>query len=219
MLNTEEIRQRLNRFDGSKTDGIVIVPNPFDHDISQVGRTSIDLRLGRWFSLLQQTKTSAIDFAKIRNENAFTAAEGRSSFVPFGHPFVLHPSRFVLASTFEWLSLPDNVAAYISGKSALGRMGLIIETAAGIHPGFSGSITLELFNCGEVPIRIYPGMPVCQLFFHDVEGKISEENSAKGTKFGGRRKPSFGSYKPDARLSAMLDAAALETVNLFSKTP
>lgn len=218
MLNTDEVRQRLNRFDGSKTDGIVIVPNPFDHDATQIGRTSIDLRLGRWFCMLQQTKTSAIDFGAARNENAFSAAEGRSSFVPFGHPFVLHPNRFVLASTFEWLSLPGDVAAYISGKSALGRMGLIIETAAGIHPGFSGSITLELFNCGEVPIRIYPGMPVCQLFFHEVEGKMSDEISAKGTKFGGRRKPSFGSYKPDARLTAMLDVAASETNNLFGRS-
>jgi dCTP deaminase len=210
MLNTGEVEKRLNRHDAKSGDGIVIVPNPFEHDKSQIGRTSIDLRLGRWFSMLQQTKTSAIDFGAPRNENSFSAAEGRSSFVPFGHPFVLHPSSFVLASTFEWLKLPNNVAAYISGKSALGRMGLIIETAAGIHPGFSGCITLELFNCGEVPIRIYPGMPVCQLFFHEVDGTISDENSAKGTKFGGRRKPAFGGYEPDAKLAAMLDAAELE---------
>ncbi|MDH2382745.1 dCTP deaminase [Bradyrhizobium sp. CER78] len=217
MLNTDEVKRRLHRFDGTQSDGIVIVPNPFEHDATQIGRTSIDLRLGRWFSMLQQTKTSAIDFGVPRNENAFSASEGRSSFVPFGHPFVLHPGRFVLASTFEWLSLPNDVAAYISGKSALGRMGLIIETAAGIHPGFSGSITLELFNCGEVPIRIYPGMPVCQLFFHQVDGAVSKENSAKGTKFGGRRKPAFGSYKPDDALSSMLDVAAIDQ-DLFRRS-
>jgi hypothetical protein len=60
-------------------------------------------------------------------------------------------------------------------------------------------------------------MPVCQLFFHEVEGKVSEEISLKGTKFGGRRKPSFGAYKPDTRLSAMLDVAASETNNLFGR--
>jgi dCTP deaminase len=216
MLNTDEVKKRLHRFDGTQTDGIVIVPNPFERDETQIGRTSIDLRLGRWFAMIQQTKTSAIDFGISRNENEFSAAEGRASFVPFGHRFVLHPNRFVLASTFEWLSLPSDVAAYISGKSALGRMGLIIETAAGIHPGFSGSITLELFNCGEVPIRIYPGMPICQLFFHQVNGAISEENLAKGTKFGGRRKPAFGNYKPDAKLLAMLKAAA-EEEDLFPR--
>lgn len=210
MLNTDEVKNRLRHFDGEQTEGIVIVPNPFEHDDTQIGRTSIDLRLGRWFSMLQQTKTSAIDFGLSRNENEFSAAEGRSSFVSFGHPFVLHPNRFVLAATFEWLSLPNDIAAYISGKSGLGRMGLIIETAAGIHPGFSGSITLELFNCGEVPIRIYPGMPICQIFFHQVEGKITEASALKGTKFGGRRKPSLGSYQPDAKLSAVLRRAAGE---------
>ena len=217
MLNTEEVKRRIRKTDGDRSDGIVIVPNPFDHDPSQIGRTSIDLRLGRWFSMLQQTKTSAIDFGCPRNENAFSSAEGRSSFVPFGHAFVLHPNRFVLASTFEWLSLPNDVAAYISGKSALGRMGLIIETAAGIHPGFSGSITLELFNCGEVPIRIYPGMPVCQLFFHKVDGTISQESLSKGTKFGGRRKPAFGNYKPDDKLQSMLDVASSER-DLFGRS-
>lgn len=198
MLSTTEVRRRMTA-SNSAADKIVLVPDPFEVDEAQIGRTSIDLRLGRWFTLLQQTRTSLIDFAKARDEGAFSAREGKTSFVPFGQKFVLHPNRFVLASTFEWLTLPSNVAAYISGKSSLGRMGLIIETAAGIHPGFSGTITLELFNCGEVPVGIYPGMRICQLFFHDVIG----EHVNKRSSFGGRRKPAFGSYAPDRILTAM----------------
>ncbi|MBX3554627.1 dCTP deaminase [Chelatococcus sp.] len=180
--------------------GIVISPDPSETDPSQIGRTSIDLRLGRWFTLLQQTKTTFIDLAVARDENEFSSREGKTYYVPFGQKFVLHPNRFALASTFEWISLPNDVASYISGKSSLGRMGLIIETAAGIHPGFSGCITLELFNCGEVPIGIYPGMKICQLFFHEVTGKANP----KVTSFGGRRKPAFGSYTPDKKLERMI---------------
>ena len=197
MLSTSEVRKRADA-SIDPSDRISIVPDPFQDD-SQIGRTSIDLRLGRWFVLLQQTRTNLIDFAEQRNESKFTAREGRTSYVPFGEKFVLHPNRFVLACTFEWLSLPENIAAYISGKSALGRMGLIIETAAGIHPGFSGTITLELFHCGEVPIGIYPGMRICQLFFHEVNGG----SVSRSTSFGGRRKPAFGTYVPDRLLSAM----------------
>ncbi len=199
MLSTLEVRKRMTDNSLETSERIVLVPDPFEVDEAQIGRTSIDLRLGRWFTLLQQTRTSLIDFAKPRDEGQFSAREGKTSFVPFGQKFVLHPNRFVLASTFEWLALPSNVAAYISGKSALGRMGLIIETAAGIHPGFSGTITLELFNCGEVPVGIYPGMRICQLFFHEVAG----EKTVKKTSFGGRRKPAFGSYTPDKILEAM----------------
>ena len=200
MLSTLEVRRRMSENQASTSKRLTIVPDPFVKNMEQIGRTSIDLRLGRWLMLLQQTKASVIDFAETRDENKFSSRDAKTYYIPFGQKFVLHPNRFVLATTMEWLSLPDDVAAYISGKSSLGRMGLIIETAAGIHPGFSGCITLELFNCGEVPIGIYPGMRVCQLFFHEVEG----EKINKSTNFGGRRRPLFGSYTPDKKLDAML---------------
>lgn len=200
MLSTSEVHKRLRDAANPASSGIVMVPCPFSNDTNQIGRTSIDFRLGRWFTLIQQTKSSEIDFSQARSENRFAAYNGRSNYVPFGQKFVLHPNRFVLATTFEWLSLPGDIAAYISGKSSLGRMGLIIETAAGIHPGFSGCITLELFNCGEVPIAIFPGMKICQVFFHEVVGS----EVVKETHFGGRRKPAFGNYAPDGKLAAML---------------
>lgn len=93
-------------------------------------------------------------------------AEGRMFYVPFGSTFIVHPGRFVLAATLEWVRVPETLGGFITGKSTIGRRGLIIETAAGLHPCFSGCITLELANSGEVPIALVPGMRICQVFFH-----------------------------------------------------
>ena len=59
--------------------------------------------------------------------------------------------------------------AYVVGRSSWGRLGLIVATAIGVHPGFAGPLTLELRNLGETPLRLYPGQPIAQLFFHPVQ--------------------------------------------------
>lgn len=89
--------------------------------------------------------------------------------------------------------MPPSIGGHITGKSSVGRRGLVIETAAGLHPLFSGCITLELSNCGEVPVALVPGMPICQVFFHELSGA---EGDSKTT-FGGRRRPTFGPYNLD----------------------
>jgi dCTP deaminase len=92
----------------------------------------------------------------------------KSEYVPFGKHLVIHPHQFILAETFEFIRLPPHLAAYVIGRSTWGRLGLIVATAAGIHPGFSGTLTLELRNLGETPLALYPGQPIAQLFFHTV---------------------------------------------------
>ena len=73
-------------------------------------------------------------------------------------PFILHPGEFVLGSTYEVVSLPDDVAARVEGKSSLGRLGLLTHATAGfVDPGFSGHVTLELANVATLPIKLYPG--------------------------------------------------------------
>lgn len=191
MLGTEKINEYLEKDDPNER--LIICPNPFKLKSYKPSGASIDFRLGRWFLVMQQSKTNKIDLTVPREEKDFEYKEGKQYFVPFSKKFVLHPGRFVLAVTFEWLKLPSDLGAYVIGKSSLGRRGLIIETAAGIHPGFSGCLTLELYNCGEIPIVISPGMRVCQLFFHEVIGGPNVPNS----KFGGRRRPTFGGYEPD----------------------
>ena len=52
-------------------------------------------------------------------------------------------------------------------------MGLIIATATKVDPGFRGCITLEIINEGEVPLILYPGVPIAQLVFHEAAGPSS----------------------------------------------
>jgi len=95
----------------------------------------------------------------------------------------------------EWIRLPANLAAYVIGRSSWGRHGLIIATATGVHPGFTGCLTLELSNVGEIPITIKPGTPICQIFIHQAESgdpKLVDRSS-----FIGRRKPTLGIIEID----------------------
>jgi dCTP deaminase len=125
--------------------------------------------------------------------NARHAMRTSEHFVRFGDNFVLHPGRFVLGVTMEWLTLPRTLSGYVSGKSSLGRHGLVIETAAGLHPGFSGCLTLELANVGEVPIVISPGMEICQIFLHAIDKHECEDTGA----FSGQRKPAISLPRAD----------------------
>jgi dCTP deaminase len=192
MIGSERLKQLIASASNGSDSGLLIVPNPNDEAITS-GGASIDLRLGRWFLSIQQSKTNVIDLGKEQSIDEFEAREARTYYVPFGEKFVVHPGRFVLASTLEWVRMPTNLGGMITGKSTVGRRGLVIETAAGLHPGFSGCITLELANCGEVPIALAPGMRICQIFFHEVVGGARENR----TSVGGRRKPTFGPYKMD----------------------
>lgn len=106
--------------------------------------------------------------------------------VPFGKDFILHPHNFVLAVTLEWIRMPTHLSAHITGRSSWGRHGLIIETASGVHPGFTGCLTLEMANIGDVPIKIRPGTRICQLFFHDTTPHLEVEKQGSMI---GRRQP------------------------------
>jgi dCTP deaminase len=118
----------------------------------------------------------------------------KSHYVSFGSRFILHPRNFVLGVTLEWIRLPSDLAAYVIGRSSWGRRGLIIATAAGVHPGFTGCLTLELTNVGEIPIAIKPGMTICQLFLHDVSSKSEEIDKSP---FACSRRPRLGKITLD----------------------
>jgi dCTP deaminase len=120
-------------------------------------------------------------------------------FVPFGDRYILHPGQFILGITFEWLKFPSDLAGFVTGKSSWGRRGLIIETAAGIHPGFCGCLTLEIGNVGPVPIPLIPGMEICQVFFEKAHGRSSGAKS----QFDGRRRPVIGNIRVDDTLKKL----------------
>lgn len=176
MLSAEQI---LGWLDNSNPLKLGVIPAPDSVAIRDRSATSLDLRLGRWFRSFKQTHTPSFSLAPANKETLKT----KQHFIQFGRPFVIHPGSFVLGATLEWLSLPTGLSAYVTGKSTLGRHGLIIETAAGIHPGFSGCLTLELGNVGEIPLEIYPGMKICQVFFHEVEASaVGRSGIASGTR-------------------------------------
>lgn len=203
MLSAVEIAKALAA-DAPATERLTVVPWPDATDLQDRGGTSIDLRLGRWFRSFKQTRTKSVSLAGFDDEPPSRTSEisrTKQYFVPFGDSYVLHPGRFVLGVTLEWLRLPSGLSGYVSGKSSLGRHGLVIETAAGLHPHFSGCLTLELANVGEVPLEIFPGMKICQIFMHRV---TPSEHSSLG-EFSGRRKPSLSSPRADDVLRKLRD--------------
>ena len=80
--------------------------------------------------------------------------------------------------------------------------GLIVATAAGVHPGFTGCLTLELSTVGEIPIVIKPGLRISQLFFHSVL-KSDNHATVDASQFNARRTPALGNVKQD-RISRAL---------------
>ncbi|GAA3737775.1 dCTP deaminase [Spinactinospora alkalitolerans] len=120
--------------------------------------SSIDVRLDRYFRVFENHKYPHID-PSVEQPDLTRLVE------PDGdEPFILHPGEFVLASTHEVVTLPDDIASRLEGKSSLGRLGLLTHSTAGfIDPGFSGHVTLELSNVATLPIKLFPGMKVGQL--------------------------------------------------------
>jgi dCTP deaminase len=103
----------------------------------------------------------------------------------------------VLGSSFEQISLPDDLVARIEGKSSLGRLGLLIHSTAGfIDAGFSGHITLELSNVANLPITLYPGMKIGQVSFlrMTTPADVPYGSAKVGSKYQGQRGPTPSRY-------------------------
>jgi dCTP deaminase len=131
---------------------------PLDMDLLQP--SSFDVRIDRFFRLFDNHKYAFIDPAEQQDDLT------RLVEVAADEPFILHPGEFVLGSTYEFVSLPDNIAARLEGKSSLGRLGLVTHSTAGfVDPGFNGHVTLELSNMATLPIKLWPGMKIGQLCF------------------------------------------------------
>jgi dCTP deaminase len=174
VLSGSELRRRLKTRDLSKR----LVVSPILEPDEQVkdDRASIDVRLGFEFALMSPSLIGAIDemaFGPKAQRHLELAKLYSRSYVPFGKALVIHPHQFILAGTLEYLRLPRDLMSYVVGRSTWGRLGLTIATAIGIHPGFAGTLTLELRNLGEIPLTLHPGDTVAQLFFHLIDGPES----------------------------------------------
>ena len=161
-LGTNSIVDALNEKDPSKR--LFVTPLL---DKKQIGSASIDVRLGFDFVTVKRGNVGVFDPA------SDARAPGRFRSLHLLNqcsPFFLHPNEMALASTLEYVRLPVTLSAYVTSRSKWGRLGLVIATATAIHPEFTGTITLELVNHGNVPLVLYPGLAVAQIIFHQTEG-------------------------------------------------
>lgn len=153
--------------------------------------SSIDVRIDNMFRIFRNHDRRVIDVKEDLSDLTEIVE------VDNGEAFVLHPGEFVLASTLEAISLPDDLVARIEGKSSLARLGLLIHSTAGfIDPGFSGHITLELANVATLPITLYPGMKIGQISFQHMTtpADVPYGSSAIGSKYQGQRGPTPSRY-------------------------
>ncbi|WP_101523256.1 dCTP deaminase [Nocardioides houyundeii] len=148
--------------------------------------SSVDIRLDRYFRVFENHRYPHIDPAADQFDlTRMVEPQGDEAFI-------LHPGEFVLGSTYEVCSLPDDIAARVEGKSSLGRLGLLTHATAGfVDPGFSGHVTLELANVATLPIKLYPGMKIGQLCFFRLSSPAEHPyGSAKyGSRYQGQRGP------------------------------
>jgi dCTP deaminase len=158
--------------------------DPFEP--SMIQPSSIDVRLDRLFRVFDNHKYPHIDPAVDQSDLT------REVDVDPSEAFVLHPGEFVLGSTYEFVTLPDDIAARLEGKSSLGRLGLMTHSTAGfIDPGFGGHITLELANVATLPIKLYPGMKIGQLCFFKLTSPAENPYGSEkyGSRYQGQRGP------------------------------
>jgi dCTP deaminase len=156
------------------------------YDPKMVQPSSIDVRLDKFFRTFENHKYAHIDPAEDQPDLT------RLVETPANEPFILHPGEFVLGSTYEVISLPDDLAGRLEGKSSLGRLGLLTHSTAGfIDPGFSGHITLELSNVANLPIKLWPGMKIGQLclFRLSTPAEHPYGSAIYGSKYQGQRGP------------------------------
>ncbi len=158
-------------------DEHTLVVNPIE--IEQIQPASIDIRIGNTYSIVEDSPSGTINLDDEITYKRIAADK-----------YILLPGQFVLATTMEFVELPDNLTAFVEGRSSLGRLGLFIQNAGWVDPGFKGEITLELFNANRCAIELNAGRRIGQLVFAQLDdnalnpyrGKYQGQRGATGSK-------------------------------------
>lgn len=145
----------------------------------QVQPASVDIRLGSSFLKLDENYFEAMT---LTDEIKYVSMEADEIIIP--------SNSFLLATTMEYIKLPCNLTAFVEGRSSIGRMGLFIQNAGWVDPGFEGEITLELYNANRLPIKLEKGRRICQLVFAQMDaealnpyqGKYQKQRAAVGSR-------------------------------------
>ena len=193
MLSDRDIRAAL-------ANGEIVIKNkhpdseqrlPFDDTLIQPA--SIDVLLSNRFRTFSNSRLAMIKATDPPTDLTDLVV------IPEGQDFILHPGEFVLASTIEELTLPNNIAARLEGKSSMGRIGLMIHSTAGfIDPGWTGDITLELSNVARIPIALTPRMKIGQISFIPLTSPCERPygSPALGSKYQGQSGPTPSRTSP-----------------------
>lgn len=163
ILSDGTIRQYLR-------DGIIGI-DPLTPE--QIQPASVDIRLGDTYSIVEDSSNSIIHLGSPVPYRTLKAST-----------YLLLPGQFVLATTMEYFRLPDHMTAFVEGRSSIGRLGLFIQNAGWVDPGFEGEITLELFNASRCAIELCAGRRIGQLVFAQLDKNA--ENPYRG-KYQGQR--------------------------------
>lgn len=150
----------------------------------QLGPSSLDLRLGYEFGILNTRKLELIDTRDMQKYDDYIKKEEHTP----EDGVVIHPGEFILGSTLETINVPKDKVARVEGRSSYGRLGIIVHATAGfIDPGFEGDITLEIQNLGNAPVKIYPEDRVCQIVFESMTSEAGKPyGDKKDTKYMGQ---------------------------------
>ena len=175
-----------------------IVIDPLKYE-QQIQPSSVDMRLGDEFKVFKVIRKPYID----PKDEEDIAEYMESSTVHEGEAFIIHPNEFALATTQEYVKVPDDLVARVEGRSSMGRLGVTMHVTAGyVDPGFEGRITLEISNIGAMPVALYPGQRVCQLVFETMTtpAELPYGHPKRNSKYMKQLKPESSRVKLDYEL-------------------
>lgn len=167
-----------------------LVVDPIDE--KSIQPASIDCRLGDHFLLVEETQ---MDIITLDSEIKYREIKSDS--------ITIAPHTFLLATTQEYIEVPNNLTSFVEGRSSIGRIGLFIQNAGWVDPGFKGRITLELYNAGSLPIKLQAGKRICQLVFCSMDREA--ENPYQGKYQGQKLTVGSQVYKDKDRFHVGLD--------------
>ena len=172
-----------------------LVVDPLDDPDIQIQPASVDLRLGRQFLEFQHANIPCIH-PNAQDEVSEYVEEREVE--PDGE-YILHPGDFVLGTTYETVTIPDDLIAHVEGRSSLGRLAVVVHATAGLcDPGYRGQITLELSNLGTAPVALTPGMRISQLTFTELKTPADRPYGAeRGSKYQDQQGPQASKIQGD----------------------
>ncbi|OWT33284.1 dCTP deaminase [Methanobrevibacter sp. 87.7] len=191
ILSDKDLKEYIN-------NGKIVIDPLKDQE--QIQPSSVDMRLGDEFKVFRVIRKPYID----PKDDDDLASYMESITVNNDDAFIIHPGEFALATTYEYVKVPDDLVARVEGRSSMGRLGVTMHVTAGyIDPGFEGKITLEISNIGAMPVALYPGQRVCQLVFETMTNPAEKPygHPDRNSKYMGQKSPESSRIKYDYELN------------------